>query len=61
MENSNIVEEKVVLDAIKRQFDENDKVSFQFNRALYTELKNDIDNILYNTKEVQNYDNGRAR
>lgn len=58
--NGNISQEQV-MEAIKRQFEENDKVSYQFNKFLYTEVKEDM---LNNSKKVEGaleYDNGRTR
>jgi len=58
--NDNISQEQV-MEAIKRQFEKNGKVSYQFNKFLYTEIKCDTLNNSKKVEGIQEYDNGRIR
>ena len=59
--NNGSVSQEEVMEAIKRQFEKNDKVSYQFNKFLYTEVKGDMLNNSKRIEGTQEYDNGRTR
>ena len=57
----NNVSEELMRKVIKRQLEKNDKISFQFNNFLYTELKQDTLDMVRKVREFQDYDNDRTR
>ena len=59
--NNGSVSQEHVMEAIKRQFEKNNKVSYQFNKFLYTEVKADTLNNSKKMEGVQDYDTGRTR
>ena len=59
--NKGNVSQNQVMEAIQRQLDKNDTVSYQFNMALFTEVKGDMLNNSERIEGVQEYDNGKSR
>ena len=59
--NNGSISQEQVMEAMQKQFVINDKVSYKFNKFLYTEVKADTLNNSKKIEGVQDYDNGRTR